>query len=103
MWWFLFGYWCRGRCRRLATGHPLNICNHMIQCRVVSKNKFLIHWQTELLTDVSHDFSLLDGINPEFSFQVLIEFYKVCRVSCVLDNHVDYSTYNITLRLAHRW
>ena len=38
---------------------------------------------------VDHDLGLLDRINAQFTFQILVQFNEVCRISGVLDNDID--------------
>ena len=61
----------------------------MTQRRIVSENKILIHGEVKPVANIGHDLSLLHRINAQFSFEVLVQFDKVSRITRVIDDYFD--------------
>ena len=91
-------HWRRSRDGNLSTLHALDIANHMVQGWMFCKNEGFVHWQVEVLANIDHDFCLLDRINTKFTFKILIKFYKISGITCVLDDHIDHRLNHISAR-----
>ena len=80
----------RGFCHRYRFGGTrTQVGNHVIQRGVLTQHERLIHGQAVEVPKLSHNLGLLDRVNSEFTFQVLIQFDEVSRVTRVLDNDLD--------------
>ena len=86
-----------------ATLHSLNVSNHMIQGWVLRKNECFVNREIEMLSNVNHDFCLLDRINTEFTFQILVQFNEVRWVTGVFDDDINYSLDHISTRCYGCW
>ena len=79
-----------GRCRRLrSVRHALDVTDHVVQRWIVSKHEILVNGQGEASANIGHDLRLLDRVNAQFPFQVLVKFNKVGRITGVLDHDVN--------------
>ena len=87
-----FCLWC-GFCRRGrlwgSTCHALDVADHVIERRVIGQDEIFVHRETEAVTDVGHDFGLLDRINTKFAFEVLVQFNEVRWVTGVVHHHLN--------------
>ena len=72
----------------------LDVSNHMIQGRVVGQDKILIDREVEPVPNIGHDFGLFDGVNTQFTFEVLVKFHKVCRIASMIDNDLNNDAYH---------
>ena len=70
-------------------GTRTQVGNHVIQRGVLTQHERLVHGQAVEVPKLSHNLGLLDRVNPEFTFQVLIQFDEVSRVTRMLDNNLD--------------
>ena len=61
----------------------------MIECGVIGENEILVNGQAKLVSNVGHNLGLLDRINAQFTFEVLVEFNEVGRIASVV--HHDFN------------
>ena len=67
--------------------HFDDVSREMIQCRVVGKDEILVNRQAKSIPNLGHDFGLLDRINAEFTFEVLIHFDEVSGIASMAHHH----------------
>ena len=84
-----------GGCRRgrrsnaAISRHALNVANHVIERRIISQHEIFVDGEAEAFTDVRHDFGLLHRVNAQLSFEILVQFNKVSRVTGMVDHNLD--------------
>ena len=66
----------------------------MIERWVVGQQEIFVHWEVEDGANVGHDFGLLDRVNAQFAFEVLVEFDEILWVPGVLDHDLDQTCCN---------
>ena len=62
----------------------------MVERGVIGKNEILVHRQAKLVADIGHDLGLLDCINAQLTFEVLVEFNEVGRIAGVVHHDLDH-------------
>ena len=83
------GCWRGGRSNTAIPRHALNVANHVIERRIISQHEIFVDGESEAFTDVRHDFGLLHRVNAQLSFEILVQFNKVRRVTGMVDNNLD--------------
>ena len=81
----------RSRGRHRSSGrtacHPLDVANHVVEGRVVGQDEIFVHRESELVADVRHDLGLFHRINPQFTFQILVQFDEISGIARVFHHH----------------
>ena len=85
--------WCgRGWGRlgsRPSSRHLLDVSNHVIEGWIISENEIFVDGEIEAISDLRHDFSLLNRINAELALKVLVQFDEVGGIPGVVDNDLN--------------
>ena len=91
-----FGCWSRS-----ATLHACKIRQHVVEGRMVGEHEVLVHGQRESVPKRRHDFGLLDRVNAQLAFQILVHFDELCRVACVFDDHFNHGSSDLFVAGVH--
>ncbi len=89
-----------GRCTAL---HLDDVRGEVVEGRVVGQDEVLVNWQRKPVSNFSHDLGLLHGVNAQFTFQILVHFNEIGRITCVADHDFDQDRFNIGPRTSNRW
>ena len=91
-----FGCWSRS-----AALHARQVRQHVVERRMVGEHEVLVHGQREPVPKRRHDFGLLDRVNAQLAFQILIHFDELCRVACVFDDHFNHGSSDLFVAGVH--
>ena len=81
--------------------HARKVRQHVVERRMVGEHEVLVHGQREPVPKRRHDFGLLDRVNAQLAFQILIHFDEFCRVACVFDHHFNHSSSDLFIAGVH--
>ena len=70
----------------------------MVQRWMVGQNEVLVDWESKAVPDFSHNFGLLDRINPQLTFEVLVHLNEIGRVPGVVDHDRDEDVLDVAVR-----